>query len=283
MLHMNFAERVVIETASQPWQASPMSGVWRKPLARAQAEAGHATSIVRYDAGSRFRAHTHPRGEEILVLEGVFSDEDGDYPAGSYLRNPAGSQHSPFSVGGCTLLVKLHQFQDGDVDSVRILPVETSSSAHLATRALASHHPHAAVIGGAAISPAVTFRNASAVNIMATTKVAANSMASQAEASVFVDQAQPWQPGHGGLMVLPLHSFATEHTALVFWPAGEHFVMHRHVGGEEIFVISGEFADEHGRYPAGTWLRSPHMSLHQPFVEQDTLIWVKTGHLALDL
>ncbi len=276
MLHMNFAERVVIETASQPWQPSPMPGVWRKPLARAQAEAGHATSIVRYEAGSRFSAHTHTRGEEILVLDGVFSDEGGDYPAGSYLRNPAGSQHSPFSVDGCTLLVKLHQFQAGDQDRVRILPrsaqVVATELGQIATQArslkpLTQLPPFAQV----ALSPAMAFINASAQR------------GDQTAAIVDSWQEQRWQPGHGGLMVLPLHSFATEHTALVFWPAGEQFVMHRHVGGEEIYVISGVFADEHGRYPAGTWLRSPHMSLHQPFVEQDTLIWVKTGHLALDL
>ena len=63
------------------------------------------------------------------------------------------------------------------------------------------------------------------------------------------------------------------------WPAGERFKPHRHYGGEEIFVLSGEFIDEHGRYPKGTWLRSPHLSEHFPYVEQETIIFVKTGHL----
>jgi anti-sigma factor ChrR (cupin superfamily) len=76
-----------------------------------------------------------------------------------------------------------------------------------------------------------------------------------------------------------LHQFGTEHSALVWWPAGEVFQPHTHYGGEEIFVLGGEFIDEHGRYPKGSWLRSPHASRHHPFVEQDTLIWVKTGHL----
>ncbi|MDT9165754.1 cupin domain-containing protein, partial [Escherichia coli] len=62
----------------------------------------------------------------------------------------------------------------------------------------------------------------------------------------------PWLPGQGGLQVMPLHSFETEHCALVKWPAGEVFKPHRHFGGEEILVLSGEFIDEHGRYPAGT-------------------------------
>jgi len=88
-----------------------------------------------------------------------------------------------------------------------------------------------------------------------------------------------WHPGHGNLKVMALHSLPHDVAALVFWPAGERFAPHKHWGGEEIFVISGEFIDEHGRYPAGTWLRSPHLSSHFPFVEKDTLIMVKTGHL----
>jgi len=90
---------------------------------------------------------------------------------------------------------------------------------------------------------------------------------------------QRWLPGHGGLQVMPLHSFETEHVALVKWPAGEVFQPHRHYAGEEILVLSGEFIDEHGRYPKGTWMRSPHASKHTPHVEQETIIYVKTGHL----
>jgi len=88
-----------------------------------------------------------------------------------------------------------------------------------------------------------------------------------------------WQAGNGRLEVMPLHNFEGESVALVKWPAGEHFQKHKHIGGEEIFIIEGELIDEHGRYPAGTWIRSPHMSEHRPYVEQDSLIWVKVGHL----
>ena len=76
-----------------------------------------------------------------------------------------------------------------------------------------------------------------------------------------------------------LHSFEGENTALVQWPANEVFLPHRHFGGEEIFVLSGTFCDEYGDYPQYTWLRSPHMSQHHPFVKEPTIIWVKTGHL----
>ncbi|MFT5289514.1 MAG: anti-sigma factor ChrR (cupin superfamily) [Planctomycetota bacterium] len=91
--------------------------------------------------------------------------------------------------------------------------------------------------------------------------------------------AAPWSPGHGNLGVKSLHAFDEEGTAYVHWPAGERFMPHQHWGGEEIFVLSGKFMDEHGEYPAGTWLRSPHLSAHHPFVEEETVIFVKTGHL----
>jgi len=120
MLNMDFDQRMVIDTHQLKWQPSPKTGVWRRQLAREQRERGHATSIVRYDAGASFSAHDHPLGEEILVLEGVFSDHTGDYPAGTYFRNPEGFRHAPFSEPGCIILVKLHQFQPEDSQHLTI-------------------------------------------------------------------------------------------------------------------------------------------------------------------
>jgi anti-sigma factor ChrR (cupin superfamily) len=114
VLNMDFSERVVIDTANMDWVPSPAAGVWRKPLAREDVECGHATSIVRYDPGASFRGHNHPLGEEILVLEGTFSDETGDFHAGTYFRNPKGFIHAPFSQEGCIILVKLHQMAPED-------------------------------------------------------------------------------------------------------------------------------------------------------------------------
>lgn len=119
-LRMDFNQRVTVDTQTMEWLPSPSGTVWRKPLARAQAERGHATSVVRYEPGAAFPRHEHPLGEEILVLEGTFSDETGDYPAGTYLRNPPGSGHAPFSHGGCLLLVKLHQFQPDDLQQISV-------------------------------------------------------------------------------------------------------------------------------------------------------------------
>jgi anti-sigma factor ChrR (cupin superfamily) len=89
-----------------------------------------------------------------------------------------------------------------------------------------------------------------------------------------------WHPGLvPGLSVMPIWSAATHHTALVRWAPGTVFTRHRHHGGEEIFVVSGTFEDEQGRYPTGTWLRSPHLSEHTPFSRHGCTILVKTGHL----
>ncbi|MBW3558725.1 MAG: cupin domain-containing protein [Proteobacteria bacterium] len=119
-VNADFSRRVVIDTAAEPWIPSPQPGVERRLLDRLGGEVARATSLVRYAPGSSFSDHVHGGGEELLVLEGVFSDERGDYPAGTYVRNPPGSKHRPFSRGGCTLFVKLHQFAKSDLQRVVI-------------------------------------------------------------------------------------------------------------------------------------------------------------------
>lgn len=119
-LNGDFDQRVVQSARDATWTPSPLPGVDRRMLDRVGGEVARATSIVRYAAGSRFDRHVHDGGEEILVLDGVFSDEYGDYPAGTYIRNPPGTSHAPFSRGGCTLFVKLWQFAADDLVPVRI-------------------------------------------------------------------------------------------------------------------------------------------------------------------
>lgn len=119
------SERLVIETRNLPWVASPATGVWRKHLEREAAESGQTTSVVRFEEGAGFDAHTHPLGEELLVLEGTFEDEHGRYPAGSYVRNPPGSRHRPLCTQGCTIFVKLDQFAEDDHKTVRINSLDT--------------------------------------------------------------------------------------------------------------------------------------------------------------
>jgi len=99
----------------------------------------------------------------------------------------------------------------------------------------------------------------------------------EGESVLINTKQQPWQAGIGDLQVMPLYQYLTQSSALVKWPAGSHFQKHSHFGGEEVFVVSGEFIDEHGRYPAGTWIHSPHLSEHTPYVEQETVILVNLG------
>jgi len=155
-------------------------------------------------------------GKNSSYWTGTLSDEFGDYPAGTYVRNPVESQHTPYSEKGCTIFVKLHQF----------------SRDHAARKVIRTSHAE------------------------------------------FLPGSAP------GLSVLPLHQVGTESVALVRWTPGTRFSRHRHWGGEEILVLEGVFQDEHGDYPAGTWLRNPHLSVHTPFSETGALIWVKTGHLS---
>lgn len=97
-----------------------MAGVKRMMLDRLGEEKARATSLVRYAPDSHFPRHSHPGGEEIFVLTGTFSDEERNYPAGCYVRNPPGSSHQPFSVEGATIFVKLWQMQPSDSHTVRI-------------------------------------------------------------------------------------------------------------------------------------------------------------------
>ena len=213
-LHSDYSQRVVINHHDLPWAASPETGVHRRMLERQGDEVAKATSIVRYEPGSRFHKHAHDLGEEIFVLEGIFSDETGDYPAGSYMMNPPGSAHAPFSESGCTLFVKLRHLGP---DQVEREVIHTTTSA--------------------------------------------------------------WYQGLvDGLNVMPLMQQGSGST-LVRWAPQTYFNPHRHYGGEEIFVVDGVFEDEHGRYPKGTWIRNPHMSLHKPFSKEGCTIFVKTGHL----
>jgi anti-sigma factor ChrR (cupin superfamily) len=216
-LNADFSQRAVVNAHSLPWQPSPTAGIHRRLIERDGAEVARATSVVRYEPGSQFPAHTHTLGEEILVLSGEFADEQGTYGEGMYIKNPPGSAHSPRTTDGCLLFVKLRHLDTADTERV-----------------------------------VVNIRDA------------------------------VWHPGMvAGLSVLPLYEFGTQHTAMVRWAPNTFFNPHRHYGGEEIFVVDGVFEDEHGRYEEGSWLRSPHMSQHQPFSREGCTIFVKTGHLPI--
>ncbi len=120
-LNSDFDQRVVIRPEDYEWVPSPMPGVERMMLDRIGDEVARATSLVRYAPNSAFSSHTHGGGEEYLVLDGVFADEHGEYPKGTYVRNPVGTEHTPkIGPDGATIFVKLHQFDAADQDQKAI-------------------------------------------------------------------------------------------------------------------------------------------------------------------
>lgn len=118
-INADFTQRAAVHFDQTDWVSSPAAGVERKMLDRIGDEIARATTIVRFAPGSAFAAHTHDGGEEYLVLDGVFQDELGDFPVGTYVRNPPTSSHTPATEPGATILVKLHQFDPKDRTEVR--------------------------------------------------------------------------------------------------------------------------------------------------------------------
>jgi anti-sigma factor ChrR (cupin superfamily) len=216
-LNADFTKRVVIRPEDYAWIASPANGVDRMMLDRIGDEVARATTIVRFAPNSAFDAHTHGGGEEYFVLDGVFSDEAGDYPAGTYVRNPIGTSHRPhIGPEGATILVKLHQFDTRD--TVQMV-VDT-------TRA----------------------------------------------------QFEPTESD--GVSHATLHSVPFETVVLERWVPGASTEKRTHHGGQEVYVLEGVWEDEHGRYPAGTWVRNPPGFAEAGHAPEGCLLYMKTGHLA---
>ena len=217
LINADFSQRIVIRTDELPWIASPQAGVERRLLDRIGGEVARATSLVRYAPASIFPAHEHALGEEFLVIDGIFSDEHGDYPAGTYVRNPPGSRHSPRTEPGCIIFVKLRQMPPTERKRV----------------------------------------------VIDTTK-------------------SRWEEGDvEGHARLGLYSAG---------PRGETVTMERlgagvdlpemHcAGGEEIFVLSGDLADDDGGYRSGTWIRNPAGYRRRLGSRGGATYWAKRGHL----
>ncbi len=213
-LNLNFNERIVINASQLAWVGALAPRVWHKQFERELPGRGRSTSLVRCQTNAFFEKHTHPMGEEVLVLDGVYADEHGEYPAGTYLRYPPGSAHKPYSETGCILFVKVDHFQEGDDQRVVIREDELN-----------------------------------------------------------------WTRHECGCSMATLHSYGEEHTALVKWSQGQCPPVHSRQGGEEILILEGDLADEHGTYPSRTWIRYPHLSEHNFVSEEGALVFIKNCHL----
>lgn len=212
----DLSSRAVADTGSMEWTPSPSGSVWRKRVHLVgPPESGQVTSVVRYEPKSTFPEHDHPEGEEILVLEGTFSDEHGDWPAGTYLLNPEGFRHAPFSEEGCLLFVKLRQFPGRDR---RHVVIDTKAAA--------------------------------------------------------------WEPaGKRRIEWLPLYQQEgySDTVHLERWSPGAAPGRSTYQDGAEFFVVDGEFADEEGSYPKGSWLRLPKGAVHRPRSAAGCTLYVKLG------
>ena len=141
-IHADFSLPAIVVPDEHRWVPSPQAGVTRMMLDRVGGECARATSLVRYAPGSIFPRHVHPGGEEILVLSGTFSDDEGEHPAGCYLRHPSGSSHTPSSMQGATIFVKLQQMAPGDTRHVRIDIRDPSNWTSRDGIAMCSLHEH---------------------------------------------------------------------------------------------------------------------------------------------
>ena len=141
-INADLSKRAVMNGAELPWVASPLPEVERRMLERDGDEVARLTSLVRYAPGSEFSPHSHTGGEEFLVLDGTFSDDYGDFAAGTYVRNPVGSVHTPRTDGGCTILVKLWWMHAGNQDFVRVDTTDQAlwrAAEHAGVEAMALH------------------------------------------------------------------------------------------------------------------------------------------------
>lgn len=210
-INADFSAQAAVRPDPELWVHSPEAGVDRLMLDRIGEEVARATSLVRYAAGSEFSRHEHAMGEEFLVLDGVFSDETGHYPAGSYVRNPPGSSHAPFSKDGCRIFVKLRQFDAADLEQFSVDTRDTGN----------------------------------------------------------------WTDA-----VCPLHRFGTETVVVRRLEKGACLTIHAGGGGAELLVIEGSLVQGDDAYGPEAWLRFPPGEGESLVANDDSLVWIKTGHLS---
>jgi quercetin dioxygenase-like cupin family protein len=123
-INANFKSFAAVQFDPTKYIASPSYGVNRFMLDRVGNEKARATTIVEYQPNSKFPMHEHIGGEEFLVLEGTFKDQFGEFGAGTYVRNPIGSKHSPWvDDDGCTIMVKLLQMAETEGEGVEPLNI----------------------------------------------------------------------------------------------------------------------------------------------------------------
>lgn len=204
-MNNDYSKRVVLNEKELEYISNSNNTILKKLLSQKE---NQETAILEMPKNSQLNSNEKFNNVEILVLDGIYINEFGAHPKGTYLKLSNENELHVKTTSGCKIFRKINYFENSEK-----LIINTTST--------------------------------------------------------------PWQQGHGNLKVMPLDS----QSALVLWPKNEKFIPHSHWGGEEIFVVYGKFMDEYGVYPQNSWIRSPHRSFHTPFVEEETLIYVKTGHI----
>lgn len=95
-----------IDSNGLAWQPGRFPGTLNRRLYTRDG-GGEFMQMTRISPGCQIPLHAHPGGEEVLLLEGDLEDEFGRCEERAWVRYPDGSQHSPRSVGGCLLFVKI--------------------------------------------------------------------------------------------------------------------------------------------------------------------------------
>lgn len=85
-----------------PWERM-CDGIEMKVLVQDE-ESGLLTGLFRLAPGAIVPDHVHNEIEQTYVLEGTFSDQDGDAHAGDFIWRPKGNRHEAFSRDGCLIL-----------------------------------------------------------------------------------------------------------------------------------------------------------------------------------
>ena len=96
---------LVVRSAAMNWQASPVQGVWIKPLF-VDEERMYATTLVRLQPGVHYPPHRHAEIEEVYILAGDLKFKNLELCQGDYCRAEGGTAHTEsFSKNGCLLLI----------------------------------------------------------------------------------------------------------------------------------------------------------------------------------
>jgi anti-sigma factor ChrR (cupin superfamily) len=74
-----------------------------------------------------------------------------------------------------------------------------------------------------------------------------------------------WEPFRSGIQIKRLYEDAGSGAAaaLLRYEPGAGVPAHEHLGHEHILVLDGAQSDEHGAYPAGTFIINPPHSVHR--------------------